>query len=93
MVLNTPHIQACLDFAEHHLHWTVDDWKRVIFSDETKINRLGSDGQHYAWNRKGESLSEQQVQPTLKFGAGSLMVVLSWCGGVCCGMDLDLPPR
>ncbi|KAI8086797.1 uncharacterized protein BX664DRAFT_387161 [Halteromyces radiatus] len=25
-------------------HWTVEDWRRVIFSDETKINRLGSDG-------------------------------------------------
>jgi transposase len=44
-LLRPPHIQARLDFAERHLHWTVDDWKRVIFSDETKINRLGSDGQ------------------------------------------------
>jgi transposase len=38
------HIRQRLDFALRHQHWTVDDWKRVIFSDETKINRLGSDG-------------------------------------------------
>ena len=35
-----------LDFAIAHQHWTVDDWKRVIWSDETKINRIGSDGRN-----------------------------------------------
>ena len=24
--------------------WTMEDWKRVVWSDETKINRIGSDG-------------------------------------------------
>jgi Transposase len=34
-------------FAVKHKHWTVEDWKRVIWSDETKINRLGSDGRKW----------------------------------------------
>ena len=38
------HIRQRLDFALRHQHWTVEDRKRVIFSDETKINRLGLDG-------------------------------------------------
>ena len=29
--------------AEAHIDWTVEDWKRVIWSDETKINHLRSD--------------------------------------------------
>ena len=33
-----------MDFAEAHKDWTVEDWKRVMWSDETKINYLGSDG-------------------------------------------------
>jgi hypothetical protein len=37
-----------LQWAKSHQHWTVDDWKWVIFSDETKINRFGSDGKAYA---------------------------------------------
>jgi hypothetical protein len=37
-----------MDFAEKYLHWTVEDWKRVIWSDETKINRFGSDRRQWA---------------------------------------------
>ena len=32
-----------LEFAKIHQHWTIDDWNRVIWSDETKLNRFGSD--------------------------------------------------
>jgi len=30
-----------LKFAQYHQNWTVEDWKRVLWSDETKINRIG----------------------------------------------------
>ena len=33
-----------LAFAKSRKEWTVADWKTVIFSDETKINRFGSAG-------------------------------------------------
>ena len=39
--LSTKYCKACLDFAHAYKDWTVDDWKRVIWSDETKINCLG----------------------------------------------------
>ena len=42
--LTKKHRKARLDFALTHQHWTVEDWKKVVWSDETKINRLGSDG-------------------------------------------------
>ena len=41
---STQNIKARLDFVKRHKHWTVADWKRVIWSGETKINRFGSDG-------------------------------------------------
>jgi hypothetical protein len=31
-------------WAKAHINWIVNDWKRVIFSDETKINLWNSDG-------------------------------------------------
>ena len=43
-LLSKKHRKARLEFAETHLEWTMDDWMKVIWSDETKINRLGSDG-------------------------------------------------
>ena len=62
-----------MDFAESHKDWTVEDWKRVIWSDETKINRLGPDGKKWVWKRLGEGLNDRLVQGTVKFG-GSLII-------------------
>jgi hypothetical protein len=81
-LLKAHHKRARKEFAERYLHWTVEDWKRVIWSDETKINRIGSDGRSWGWKRRGERLSDRLVTPTLKFGGGSLMLwgCMSWEG-------------
>lgn len=42
--LTPRHRRARLDWAHKHRQWTLDDWKRVLWSDETKVNRIGSDG-------------------------------------------------
>ena len=52
------HIRQRLDFAERYQHWTAEDWKRVVWSDETKINRLGSDGREWVWRKPGDRLAE-----------------------------------
>ncbi len=52
----------------------MDDWKNVLFSDETKINVNGSDGVRYVWKRPEEPLSERLTQKTVRFGGGSVMV-------------------
>ena len=68
------HICQCLDFATKYQHWTTEDWKRVVWSDETKINRLGSDGHEWVWKKPGGIMTEQHVKGTVKFGSGSLMI-------------------
>jgi transposase len=68
------HIKARLDFALKYKDWTIDDWKRVIWSDESKINRFGSDGRKRCWKLPGASLKSHHIQPTIKHGGGSLMV-------------------
>jgi transposase len=62
-----------LDFALAHKEWTIEDWKRVVWSDETTINRLGSDGRKWVWKKAGEELSDRMVEGTVKFGGGNLM--------------------
>ncbi|KAG1009223.1 hypothetical protein G6F25_014359 [Rhizopus arrhizus] len=57
-----------------HKDWTVDDWKRVIWSDETKINRFNSDRRTWAWIRSGESLKYHHVKMTVKRGGGNIML-------------------
>ena len=80
--LTPGHRKARLAFAQKYLEWTVDDWKRVVWSDETKINRFGSDGQQYVWGRKGESVGERGIKETVKFGGGNIMVwgCMGWEG-------------
>ena len=68
------HIKARYEFAFRHKHWTVDDWKRVVYSDETKINRLGSDGREWVWKKPGKTIEPRHVQGTVKFGGGSIML-------------------
>ncbi len=71
-----------LAFALKHQEWTVEDWKRVIWSDETKINRIGSDGRVWVWKQAGEGLINREVQGTVKFGGGNIMVwgCMGWEG-------------
>jgi hypothetical protein len=82
-----------LDFAIVHQHWTVDDWKTTVWSDETKINRLGSDGRKWMWKGAGEPLSDRQVegsQGTVKFRGGNLMMwgCMLWEGvGYACRIE------
>jgi len=66
--------KARLAWAKRHQHWTVEDWKRVIFSDETKINVWGSDGIKYYWARPGEKMKPHHLDLTVKHGNGSLMM-------------------
>jgi hypothetical protein len=89
-LLSQRHRKERLDFAIAHKDWTVEDWKKVVWSDETKINCLGSDGKKWAWKKTGEGLSDRLVEGTLKFGGGSLMMwgCMLWEGvGYGCKID------
>ena len=79
-LLKKVHRLEHLKFARYHENWTVEDWKRILWSDETKINRIGSDGRAYTWKKKGEPLSDRTTTPTVK---GTIL----WYGGVWGGME------
>ena len=61
-LLSTKHRKACLNFAIAHKDWTIEDWKKIIWSDETKINCLGSDGRKWVWKKAREGLSDRLVE-------------------------------
>ena len=73
-VLQPKHIRARLAFAERHKYWTTEDWKHVIWSDETKINCLGSDGRKWCWKKPKMAFQHGHIQPTLKHSGGSIMI-------------------
>lgn len=61
-------------FAKRHRHHPVDFWKKVIFSDESKINIFSSDGFRKVWRQPGEPLKVNYLRPTVKHGGGSVLV-------------------
>ena len=73
-LLSAKHVRDRLSFARKYADWTVEDWKQVIWSDETKINRFGSDGRKWCWKSRGGQLKPNHITNTVKFGGGSIMV-------------------
>jgi transposase len=72
--LSAKNIKERLVWAKAHVYWTIDDWKRVVWSDETKIDRFGSDGLHYVWKRDYEPLQPRHIQQTVKHGGGNIVL-------------------
>ena len=71
-----------LAFAHKYRYWTVEDWKGVLWSDETKILLIGSEGRQWVWKRHGEPINDCTTTPTVKHGGGKMMVwgCMGWNG-------------
>jgi transposase len=73
-LLTKRHKQQRLAWALNHRTWTVDEWRKVIWSDETAFMLVNGAGREYCWTKDGDVLDNDQVQPTKKFGGGKLMI-------------------
>ena len=78
-LLKPHHRGARIEFAERHLEWTIEDWKKVIWPDKTNINCLGSDGRKYVWKYVREGLSDSIVKGIVKFG-GEILIMWGYMG-------------
>ncbi|KAG1506675.1 hypothetical protein G6F52_011827 [Rhizopus delemar] len=68
------HMKKRLAWTNAHKDWTKDDWRRMVFSDETKVNVWGSDGVKYYWKRPDDKLRFHHLDLTVKGGGGSVMM-------------------
>lgn len=48
-LLSKQNIKKRLAFAKEHQNWTIQDWSRVLWTDECKIELLSSAGRRYHW--------------------------------------------
>jgi transposase len=80
--LSAKHRKARTEFVNKYQHWTEDDWKRVIWSDETKINFFGSDGVRWGWVKNNSHLDTNGLVQTVKHGGGNIMIwgCMTWHG-------------
>lgn len=68
--LTTRHRRKRLEFAKRHLHY---DWNKVLWSDETKIERFCQIQHRHVWRRNRDAYKEKHLIPTVKYGGGSVM--------------------
>ena len=66
--LKKAHRYARMKFAKKYQSWTVEDWSKVIWSDESKFMIYESNGKEYCWKQPGEPLWDYYVKLTVKFG-------------------------
>ena len=56
-----------LAYAKEHKDWTIEKWKKILWTDETKVNFQGSDGINYYWDdpklkKKKNFIIERQLR-------------------------------
>lgn len=61
-------------FAQMHEDWTIEQWKSVLWTDESKFELLGNRRRQNVRRKVGESHKEQCIAPSFKHGGGSVMV-------------------
>lgn len=74
--------QKRLEFARHHLSYPKEQWKFILWSDETKINRIGPDGRRFVRRPKRREFDPKYTSAVVKHGGGSINVwgCFSWNG-------------
>jgi transposase len=89
-LLSVEHKKKRLAWAKKHNTWTIDDWKNVIWSDETGFGLVSGEGREYNWSKDGDILDDDSVIPTKKFKGGKVMIwgCITYEGvGIACKID------
>lgn len=72
--LTSVHKRKRLEWAKTHKNWTVEDWKKVLWTDESKFQIFGSNRRVFVRRSKEERALEACTVQTIKHGGGSVMV-------------------
>jgi len=66
--------------CDDHKTWTSDDWKYVMWSDESSFTLFPASGRFYVWKTLKEPYNPECLVPTVKYGARSVMIRQQYLG-------------
>ncbi len=67
-----------LQFAQAHQNWTIEDWKSIAWSDESRFLLQHSDVRVRFWCKEHESMDPSCLVSTVQAGGGGVMVWGVW---------------
>ena len=73
-LLKPAHVQARLKFANDHLDDPEEEWEKVMWSDETKIELFGLNSTRRVWRKKKDEYNPKNTIPTVKHGGGNIIL-------------------
>ena len=73
-LLSIKNKKARFEFAKRHVADSLNVWRKVLWSDETKIELFGHKGKCYVWRQPNTSHHPKNTVPTVKHGGGSIML-------------------
>ena len=67
-------------WCRSHKTWTMEQWKTVIWSDESTFTLFPTSGRVYVWRTPSQAYDPDCLLPRVKHGGGSIMVwaAISW---------------
>jgi transposase len=71
-LLTEKHRNDRLRWCKEKRNWE-EEWKQMVWSDESRFALFESDGRVRVWRNPGEAYNKDCIQPTVKFGGGSVM--------------------
>uniref|UniRef100_A0A8C7RAQ8 Tc1-like transposase DDE domain-containing protein n=1 Tax=Oncorhynchus mykiss TaxID=8022 RepID=A0A8C7RAQ8_ONCMY len=74
-LLKPAHVQARLKFANDHLDDPEEEWEKVMWSDETKIELFGLNSTRCVWRKKKDEYNPKNIIPTVKHGGGNIILL------------------
>jgi transposase len=73
-LLNDQQRENRLKWCIERKNWTIQKWKTIIWSDESRFTIFKNDGPGRVWRTPGTRFNIENMVPTVKFGGGGLMV-------------------
>ncbi len=79
-LLSSKNRKRRLQFAQVHQNWTIEDWKNVAWSDESRFLLRYSDGRVRIWRKEHESMDPSCLVSTVQAAGSGVMVwgLFSW---------------